>query len=62
MNDVSFLEMMGRYAADKHLRPKSVSTYTAVVVVKYFWPLSFEHSSTSFLPYSAAVHRYACAA
>ena len=31
MNDVSFLELMSRYAADKHLRPKSVSTYTAVV-------------------------------
>ncbi|MGQ7245668.1 site-specific integrase [Salinicola sp. V024] len=31
MNDVSFLELLSRYAADKHLRPKSVSTYTAVV-------------------------------
>ncbi|TDX30025.1 site-specific recombinase XerC [Modicisalibacter xianhensis] len=31
MYDVSFLELVSRYAADKHLRPKSVSTYTAVV-------------------------------
>ncbi|QEA38690.1 site-specific integrase [Pistricoccus aurantiacus] len=31
MHDVSFLELVSRYAADKHLRPKSVSTYTAVV-------------------------------
>nr|WP_298411833.1 site-specific integrase [uncultured Halomonas sp.] len=28
---MSFLELLSRYAADKHLRPKSVSTYTAVV-------------------------------
>lgn len=31
MYDVSFMELVSRYAADKHLRPKSVSTYTAVV-------------------------------
>lgn len=31
MNDVSFMELVSRYAADKHLRPKSVSTYTGVV-------------------------------
>ena len=31
MNDVSFLELLSRYAGDKHLRPKTVSTYTAVV-------------------------------
>lgn len=31
MNDVTFLEMLNYYAADKHLRPKSVSTYTGVV-------------------------------
>ena len=32
------------------------------VVVKCFWPPSFEHSSSSFLPNSAVSHRYACAA
>lgn len=32
--------------------------YTAIVVVKYFWPLPFEHSSTSLLPHWAAPHRY----
>lgn len=31
MNDVSFLELMSRYAADKFLRPKTVRTYTAVI-------------------------------
>lgn len=31
MGDVSFLEMLNYYAADKHLRPKSVTTYTGVV-------------------------------
>ena len=31
MYDVSFLELLSRYAADKHLRPKSVNTYTGVV-------------------------------
>ncbi|MBZ9559117.1 MULTISPECIES: site-specific integrase [unclassified Modicisalibacter] len=31
MNDVSFLELVSRYSADRHLRPKSVSTYTGVV-------------------------------
>lgn len=31
MYDVSFLELLSRYAADKHLRPKSVRTYTGVV-------------------------------
>ena len=32
------------------------------VVVKCFWPPSFEHSSSSFLPNSAVTHRYVCAA
>lgn len=32
------------------------------VVVKCFWPPNFEHSSSSFLLHSAAVHHYACAA
>ncbi|MGQ7245071.1 tyrosine-type recombinase/integrase [Salinicola sp. V024] len=31
MNDVSFMELVSRYSADKHLRPKSVSTYSGVV-------------------------------
>lgn len=31
MNDVSFMELLSRYAADKHLRPKSVTTYSGVV-------------------------------
>lgn len=33
MNDVSFMELISRYAADKHLRTKSVSTYNGVVRV-----------------------------
>lgn len=31
MSDVSFMELVSRYSADKHLRPKSVSTYSGVV-------------------------------
>ncbi|WP_353980927.1 site-specific integrase [Salinicola endophyticus] len=31
MYDVSFAELLSRYAADKNLRPKSVSTYVGVV-------------------------------
>lgn len=58
----TFLEQFADKTLEDGRRAVVHNGYLPDVVVKYFWPLNFEHSSSSFLPHSAAVHRYSCAA
>lgn len=59
---VSEMKCEIQYHNYRYWRLESPAQLKHHVVVKCFWPPSFEHSSSSFLPNSAVSHRYACAA